>query len=52
MAIQKKKEVGMSIVSGFLDLLPLKLCGEEGHPQRPNMQRGHGNPRQAICQGA
>ena len=28
----------------FTDLLPLKLCGKEGHPQRPDMQHGHGNP--------
>ena len=34
-------------MSIFLDLLPLKLCGKEGHPQRPDMQhmqRGRGNP--------
>ena len=28
----------------FTDILPFKLCGKEGHPQRPDMQRGHGNP--------
>ena len=33
--------VRMSI---FMDLLPLKLCGKEGRPQRPDMQRDHSNP--------
>ena len=33
--------VWMSI---FLDLLALKLCGKEGHAQRPDKWRGSGNP--------
>ena len=31
-------------ISIFRDLLPLKLSGKEGRPQRPDMRRGHGNP--------
>ena len=31
-------------ISIFLDLLPLKLCGKDGHAQRPDMLCGRGNP--------
>ena len=27
----------------FMDFLPLKLCGKEGQPHRPNMRRGRWN---------
>ena len=30
-------------MSNWLDLLPLKLCGKEGHPQRPQLQHGRRN---------
>ena len=31
-------------ISIFMDAKPLKLCGKEDDPQRPDMWRGHGNP--------
>ena len=34
----------MPEISIFMDLLPLKLCGKEGRPQRPHLQHGYGNP--------
>ena len=33
-------------ISNLVDLLPLKLCGKEGHPQRPEISH------QTFCQGA
>ena len=35
-------------MSNWLDLLPLKLCGKEGRPQRPQLHRGHRNPASNI----
>ena len=34
----------MMQMSIFVDCMPWKLCRKEGHPQRPEMRRGRGNP--------
>ena len=35
-------------ISIFLELLPLQLCGKEGHLQRLDMHRGRGNPESTM----
>ena len=45
-----KTRNGTNFKSSLMDLLPLILYDKEGHPQRPDMGRGRGNPT-SICRG-